>query len=293
MKGFSFVISNLTNIQDPSDRDVLYNLFCRVLINSYAIMDPERRNLMGRVGTVVYVEGSAHDHSCAPNSVQLFDGTKLQIRALRDFDTKVEPPLIHYIDLKLHLDERRSRLRRQYYFECECPRCVTESSGSPTVNYDILNALEKESCKITTEFVEAEKTGQPLVKSDVICFASSFYEVRRKLLPLYERVYGPTHPFVRHVAESVVELKQRLDLVQATSKALRTTEPTSPLSKAGQSMLSNNTTGTMTSNNTSSATNNNNEGEFNCKPMDSPQISTPTTNPGFADKIRQLLTIKS
>lgn len=182
-----------------------------MLINSYAIMDPDRRNLLGRIGTVVYVTGSAHDHSCVPNAVQLFDGTKLQIRALREFDAKQEPVLIHYIDLKLPLDERRSRLRRQYYFECECPRCQSEAVGSPTVDYAQLSELEKSSCDITREFIAAE--AGDLSKEDVLRFANAFYQVRCELLPLYARVYGPTHPFVRYIEESIAELKMRLDQV--------------------------------------------------------------------------------
>lgn len=67
-------------VVSDEDRQLLFKLFCQVLINSFGILgerdslsklqlipeatdaDPERKNRLQRVGAVLYVEGSAYDH---------------------------------------------------------------------------------------------------------------------------------------------------------------------------------------------------------------------------------------
>ncbi|KAI1278443.1 Histone-lysine N-methyltransferase SMYD3 [Halotydeus destructor] len=205
-------------LDNVNDNNLLFRLYCQVLINSFAILDPEKRSKFTRVGAVLYIEGSAYDHSCEPNSIQWFIGTKLQIKALRDFDTKTEPVLIHYIDLKLPLDERRCKLLKQYYFKCECSRCITEAMGMRTIDYDSMYQLEEEARKITREFACTDKL--TVDKLSAIKWALEFHRVRMKLLPLYEKSYGKNHPYVKHVIQNISDLKTKLEKIDDGMKTI-------------------------------------------------------------------------
>ena len=86
------------------------------------------------------------DHSCCPNANVLFDGRNLIFRALKDFHSHhgcdVEDceysgiyldmgkeVTIAYIDVMEHTSVRIKKLQNQYYFTCQCVRCLTISSN--------------------------------------------------------------------------------------------------------------------------------------------------------------------
>lgn len=187
-------------------------LYLKLLtINYYCIKsmaDPERRSRSTRVGAVLYVEGSAYDHSCSPNAMQWFSGTKLQIKALRDFDTNDEPVVIHYVDLKMRLAERRAKLLRQYYFRCECTRCSAEDGGKMVVDYAAMTRLEDQSRLIAHEFAATDANTKD--KMAAMDLARSYCQVRTDLLTIYSSIYGSNHPYVQYVGESVNDLAEKL-----------------------------------------------------------------------------------
>ena len=43
---------------------------------------------------------------------------------MQTIDTSVEQPKISYIDWAQDRDTRRKQLAEQYFFECQCNRCV-------------------------------------------------------------------------------------------------------------------------------------------------------------------------
>lgn len=97
--------------------DRLKEIRSKVTTNSFAIdmgFDP--------VGYGLYIATSVFDHSCIPNASQIFDGLKMQVRAIKSFDTEIEDPVISYIDL-VSID-REQDLRARYFFTCQCPRCL-------------------------------------------------------------------------------------------------------------------------------------------------------------------------
>ncbi|XP_074603929.1 histone-lysine N-methyltransferase SMYD3-like [Brevipalpus obovatus] len=111
----------------PMTKKVFCDIFGKLIINSFAIFD----NIGARIGSGVYVATSVYNHSCYPNSTYIFDGLRMQVRAVKEFDSEKEPPTICYLDWKMSREERQARLCRQYYFVCDCYLC-----GHPSLDRD-------------------------------------------------------------------------------------------------------------------------------------------------------------
>jgi DNA-directed RNA polymerase subunit RPC12/RpoP len=71
----------------------------------------------------VFVQASFFNHSCLPNCKSTYDGRELVVRAL--YAVKANSPLcIGYVDIFLPAARRIEQLRREYFFDCCCSRCV-------------------------------------------------------------------------------------------------------------------------------------------------------------------------
>ncbi|CAG9109899.1 unnamed protein product [Plutella xylostella] len=79
-------------------------------------------------GTGVYVGCSVVDHSCAPNAVATFTGRTISVRATQDLPSLDWNQIrISYIDLMKTPYERQAELLQNYYFLCQCTRCLDET----------------------------------------------------------------------------------------------------------------------------------------------------------------------
>ncbi|KAJ0180950.1 hypothetical protein K1T71_003035 [Dendrolimus kikuchii] len=93
-------------------------------INSFMILDID----MNSIGTGIYLASSIVDHSCNPNAVVTFDGKTISIRAIRDMTCLDWNQIrISYIDLMKTPYERQTELLNNYYFLCQCDRCMDEN----------------------------------------------------------------------------------------------------------------------------------------------------------------------
>jgi hypothetical protein len=77
----------------------------------------------------IYPLGSFFNHSCDFNSEAIREGRVLVFRAVKDI-AEGEEISISYIDATLPFQKRYSQLQQEYYFECGCPRCITEKRGN-------------------------------------------------------------------------------------------------------------------------------------------------------------------
>jgi len=111
---------NFEKLGVPTNKDLFCDHFGKVQVNSFAIF----AGLGVRIGSGIYIAASVFDHSCYPNATYVFDGVKMQVRAVKEFDTDKEPPVISYLNWKLSREKRLARLREQYFFDCECYRCA-------------------------------------------------------------------------------------------------------------------------------------------------------------------------
>lgn len=103
----------------PSPVDGL-EIFGKLLINSYSICDDDEL----AIGTGLYIGPSILDHSCTPNAVPVFEGTKLTVRAVEDIKCDSTDKIqISYIDVRELRWERIRQLEEQYYFTCNCTLC--------------------------------------------------------------------------------------------------------------------------------------------------------------------------
>lgn len=125
--------------------------------------------------TGIFIELSRFNHSCGPNlrrfwNPNLFTLTAQAVRPIRAGQELTVP----YIDLFLPCAERRSILRNNYRFHCQCPYCV-KSSPTSDENRQILlpqgtyeNILEKYNNLINP----ANKIPRPLGRLEAMLLAN-------------------------------------------------------------------------------------------------------------------------
>ncbi|KAL0850513.1 hypothetical protein ABMA28_012302 [Loxostege sticticalis] len=102
----------------------LMGMYGRMVINSFTILDID----MNSIGTGIYLAASILDHSCNPNAVATFDGKTISIRATKDLTCLDWSQIrISYIDLMKTPYERQTELLENYYFLCQCDRCMDET----------------------------------------------------------------------------------------------------------------------------------------------------------------------
>ncbi|KAF9135363.1 SET and MYND domain-containing protein 3 [Mortierella sp. GBA39] len=75
------------------------------------------------VGLALYVQSMPFmNHSCLPNCVYTFRGSRVECRVIRDIQPG-EELTISYIDQIGTTQERQKQLKEQYHFTCICPLC--------------------------------------------------------------------------------------------------------------------------------------------------------------------------
>ncbi|KAL4714622.1 hypothetical protein ACJJTC_019685 [Scirpophaga incertulas] len=131
----------------------LMGLYGRMIINSFTILDID----MNSIGTGVYLAASILDHSCSPNAVATFDGKTINIRATKDMTYLDWSQIrISYIDLMKTAYERQTELLDNYYFLCQCDRCLDDAQNkmmhaAECLNTDCDNPVSipwKENCQL-------------------------------------------------------------------------------------------------------------------------------------------------
>ncbi|XP_054892310.1 histone-lysine N-methyltransferase SMYD3 [Poeciliopsis prolifica] len=116
-EGDSDLTQEVTSALPPSCRDPL-SLIAKVTCNCFTISDGE----LQEVGVGLYPSLSLLNHDCRPNCVMVFEGERLQLRAVQDIRPKDELT-ISYIETLCLTEERQKQLQEQYHFVCHCQRC--------------------------------------------------------------------------------------------------------------------------------------------------------------------------
>lgn len=100
-------------------------------VNAFSILDQE----MNSVATGIYLGVSVTDHSCKPNAVATFDGTTLFIHTIEDLPSiDWSKIFISYVDPMDPIETRRHELSKNYYFLCECARCLGNHRQKHSIN---------------------------------------------------------------------------------------------------------------------------------------------------------------
>ncbi|XP_066294493.1 histone-lysine N-methyltransferase SMYD3-like [Branchiostoma lanceolatum] len=104
------------------DAREIFELFGRMTCNTFSICDSE----MQYIGIGIYPKMSLFNHSCAPNCVAVFNGLRMEVRAIQTIQPG-EELLISYVEMLALSKVRKQQLLQQYYFTCRCPSCQDQT----------------------------------------------------------------------------------------------------------------------------------------------------------------------
>ena len=109
--------------------DEFIEIFGKIKINSAALSASNEDTV---VATGVYLGYSAIDHSCAPNAHWYNDGTKLILRTMEDVQNFSDLRITYLgkFGIGTTSDERKKKLKREYYFDCKCSKCEDPNSDA-------------------------------------------------------------------------------------------------------------------------------------------------------------------
>lgn len=202
----------------PSFQEPL-SLIAKVTCNCFTISDGE----LQEVGVGLYPSLSLLNHDCRPNCVMVFEGTNLQLRAVRDINARDELT-ISYIETLALTEDRQQQLEKQYQFICHCQRCDSQDKDGLMLSgkelawrllRDALPELEKlkaesnweallQSCTHLLSPAGCDVPDENLYKlrlTDMALDASvqlGFWEEAlrygQKTLPVYRQYYPDPHP---------------------------------------------------------------------------------------------------
>eukprot|EP00026_Physarum_polycephalum_P007780 Phypoly_transcript_07846.p1 GENE.Phypoly_transcript_07846~~Phypoly_transcript_07846.p1 ORF type:complete len:479 (+),score=56.38 Phypoly_transcript_07846:141-1577(+) len=99
--------------------DFLFLFSC----NNFNISDGEMRP----IGVGLYPLAALINHSCSPNSVAVFEGPRVYIRAIQNIKAG-EEITVSYIEVGMTKQQRQATLAKHFYFVCECERCQNEAN---------------------------------------------------------------------------------------------------------------------------------------------------------------------
>lgn len=80
-----------------------------------------------KVGSGLYIMHSLYNHSCAPNTLRHFEGLTMITRALESISPG-DQVFTSYGGGHQHigLSERRKKMMEDYFFNCDCPACISD-----------------------------------------------------------------------------------------------------------------------------------------------------------------------
>jgi SET and MYND domain-containing protein len=107
------------NLFNELNETIIFELFCRLVINTLTIHDPID---LKSIGYGLYFDATIYNHSCIPTCHTIFNGIYLSIRTICDESN--DEWTINYIDLLESYKIRQDFLRNNYYFNCQCKRCL-------------------------------------------------------------------------------------------------------------------------------------------------------------------------
>ncbi|CAF1647554.1 unnamed protein product [Adineta ricciae] len=107
------------NIVDDLDENLIFQHFCRLVINTLTIHDPID---LKSIGYGLYFDATVYNHSCFPTCHTIFNGKCLSVRTIAS--ASADGWTINYIDLLETYKNRQEFLRENYYFNCQCKRCL-------------------------------------------------------------------------------------------------------------------------------------------------------------------------
>ncbi|XP_064395526.1 histone-lysine N-methyltransferase SMYD3-like [Halichondria panicea] len=113
---------------------VINQLFRRITCNTFSVTAPDD---LSKMGVALYCAPSLLNHSCRPNTLPLYYGRQLVLKAVRDIGPD-EQLFITYTETMQLLSERQHHLQSTYNFTCACERCLEDINQSPGCSEQLL-----------------------------------------------------------------------------------------------------------------------------------------------------------
>ncbi|XP_073950793.1 histone-lysine N-methyltransferase SMYD3-like [Choristoneura fumiferana] len=186
----------------------LMGIYGRMVINSFTILDTD----MNSIGTGIYLASSVVDHSCDPNAVATFDGKTINIRALKDLPCLDWDQIrISYIDLMNTPYERQTELLDNYYFLCQCERCMDDVQirtvhAAKCLNVQCGNTVNipwKKNCRLVRKPAMDSET-EPVDTNDVIRCSECGTKYGEKHVEEFVRAMEITEQHLRDMKDASV-----------------------------------------------------------------------------------------
>lgn len=92
---------------------------------------------------VILFTGTILNHSCLPNVIFGEKDNQMYFMAVRDIE-KGEEICDSYIDITLPIKKRKTELKKQYGFDCQCERCIVQ-------DIDLIKKFHKDAINIEKE----------------------------------------------------------------------------------------------------------------------------------------------
>lgn len=132
-----------------------------MLVNAFNILDAE----MNSIGTGIYLGVSVTDHCCRSNAVATFEGTTLSVRLTEELaELDWSQVFISYVDLVNTAEHRQQELLQNYFFLCQCVKCL--GSCIKSVGACGLLSVAFFHCTDPVERMEMNAAACPNVKCD-------------------------------------------------------------------------------------------------------------------------------
>jgi len=199
---FFAVLEDYVGNDLPPKPEVL-DIFGRVVTNTFNIMNDDYQD----IGVGLYLEASIIDHSCAPNANVVFSGCELHLRAIENISS-FSDVRIAYTNVLDFTDVRQTALKQQYYFDCDCKKCLEDDQNdkkaiccSLCLNCVPISTMVCIKCKaredsskrdlyhkISQEFEDLfikNKSGHPEPEDQ----AEDFYKEMQPLFHPYDKMY--------------------------------------------------------------------------------------------------------
>ena len=183
------------NVFEQLDEQILFELFCRLVINTLTIHDSID---LKSIGYGLYLDATKYNHSCKPTCHTVFNGISLSMRTISEEST--DEWTINYIDLLESYESRQEFLRENYYFNCQCQRCLKNDQSE-------LILLEKVR-------YEEQQMDKFISKNDFM----NAYQSSKNLSDYYNQILPYYHAYV--ALHHVKHLKLELFLAETISDVI-------------------------------------------------------------------------
>ncbi|KAJ3106138.1 SET and MYND domain-containing protein 3 [Phlyctochytrium planicorne] len=187
----------------------MIELFCRASCNTMGIPDADLQN----IGVGIYPTLCLINHSCYPNCVIIFNGTKGSLRAIRDIE-KDEELFVSYLDLGDDRKTRQAELTSRYFFSCQCHLCTIQKDEKQSQEDEDISKDIKQILKSKPDDIKEYKSLLSDASKKLAPSSSPLLRLRqaygeklieegvwedalinaKALLQILQSIYPPNHP---------------------------------------------------------------------------------------------------